>query len=243
MLEIFTDSDWASHKATRKSVSACCLFFHGCLLHSSSRSQRVIALSSAEAELYSAVSACCDALLLKVCLCFALSLETLVLKLYIDNSAAKQILKRQGVGKVRHLSTRALWVQGYVKEGIVQVNSIPTKWNVSDIGTKRLHCDRMKLLMHLCGSFDQESNDLIGQDVYDNTLECEVVSHEIKQIRKCGFNSVSAKRILHIALVMSALGQPVGAGDTCSALDDAAACTGLEISGDGSSLFWPGICA
>lgn len=76
--------------------------------------------------------------------------------------------------------------------------------------------------MNLCGSFDQAEDVCVGQDVCDNTLEREVISHEIKQIRQCGFNSSGAKRILNIVLAMSALGQSFGAADTCSALESPA---------------------
>ena len=63
-LEIYSDSDWAKHKQTRRSVSSGYLFLFGCLLYSTSRSQRVLAMSSAEAEIYSATSATSDAVLM-----------------------------------------------------------------------------------------------------------------------------------------------------------------------------------
>ena len=62
--EIYSDSDWAKHKQTRRSVSSGYLFLFGCLLYSTSRSQRVLAMSSAEAEIYSATSATSDAVLM-----------------------------------------------------------------------------------------------------------------------------------------------------------------------------------
>ena len=73
VLELFWDSDWASHKRTRRSVSAGMIFFQSCLLSATSRSQRVVALSSAEAELHAAVSATCDGILLRLCLVFCLN--------------------------------------------------------------------------------------------------------------------------------------------------------------------------
>ena len=30
---------------------------------------------------------------------------------WVDNSAARQLIERQGVGKVRHLSGKILWMQ------------------------------------------------------------------------------------------------------------------------------------
>ena len=54
-LEVFSDSDWAKHRSIRKSVSSgfiyIYIFLFGNLLYSSSRSQKAIALSSAEAEI------------------------------------------------------------------------------------------------------------------------------------------------------------------------------------------------
>ena len=64
-LESFSDANWASHKGSRKSVSSGMLFVGGCLLYSSSRTQRVIALSSGEAELLAATSTLCDALFVR----------------------------------------------------------------------------------------------------------------------------------------------------------------------------------
>ena len=49
-LEIFSDSDWAKHRQSRKSVSGY-LFLFGCLLYATSRSQRALALSSEETEI------------------------------------------------------------------------------------------------------------------------------------------------------------------------------------------------
>ena len=107
VLELFSDSDWAAHKATRRSVSACMIFFQGCMLHASSRTQRVVALSSAGAELHSAVSCVCDGILLKHCIVFCLD-RPVRLKLILDNSAARQVLYRSGVGRIRQLSCRIL---------------------------------------------------------------------------------------------------------------------------------------
>ena len=71
-LEIYSDSDWAKHKQTRRSVSSGYLFLFGCLLYPTSRSQKALALSSAEAEIYASASATSDAILMYRCLRFAI---------------------------------------------------------------------------------------------------------------------------------------------------------------------------
>jgi len=64
VLEVFTDSDWASDRQSRRSVSCCLIFYGRCLLYAASRTQKVISLSSAEAEVYACSSGCSDAILL-----------------------------------------------------------------------------------------------------------------------------------------------------------------------------------
>ena len=177
------------------------------MIHSSSRAQRTIALSSAEAELYSGVSAACDAILIKQCICFLLhcELDDLKLKLFMDNTAARQIMRRQGVGKVRHLSTRCLWIQTKVKAGEVLLSTIPTRWNVADLGTKRLHRDRMRMLMYLCGVYDMSCDERVGHDVFDEVQTRETFSKQIRNIRELGFSHTVSKQILRVVLAMSAL--------------------------------------
>ena len=116
-LMAYSDSDWAGHHGSRKSASSGCSMMDGILLYSSSRTQGLIALSSAEAEVYAAVSACCDAIYMVRCSEFVFE-QNVSLQLLIGNSdsAARQILMRSGVGRVRHLSVKILWLQQQVEK-------------------------------------------------------------------------------------------------------------------------------
>ena len=165
LLKTFTDSDWASNKGTRKSVSACCLMMNNCLLSSGSRNQGLIALSSAEAETYAATSGACDALFLSRCLEYLLEV-TIGIKLLIDNSACRYILSRAGCGRVRHLSTRILWMQQRVERKELMVGPVASTENVSDIGTKRLAVSTMKYLMYKLGVYDSETSTLVGHEEF-----------------------------------------------------------------------------
>ena len=164
LLKAFTDSDWASNKGTRKSVSACCLMMNNCLLSSGSRNQGLIALSSAEAETYAATSGACDALFLSRCLGFLLE-HSVAIKLLIDNSACRYILSRAGCGRVRHLSTRIFWMQQRVERKELMVGPVASSENVADIGTKRLAVPTMKYLMYKLGVFSETSS-LVGHDEF-----------------------------------------------------------------------------
>ena len=120
VLEVFTDSDWANDKNTRRSVSSCVMFYGSCLLFSASRTQKIVSLSSAEAEVYACSSGSSDAVLLSRLLSWLTGRRTLVY-VYTDSSGARGILQRQGVGRLRHLSCRILWLQGLIASGVIRL--------------------------------------------------------------------------------------------------------------------------
>ena len=148
----YSDSDWAGHHGSRKSASSGCLMIDGILLYSSSRTQGLIALSSAEAEVYAAVSTCCDAIYMKRCLEFVFK-QNVSIQLLIDNSAARQMMSA-GVGRVRHLSVKILWLQQQVEKKMISVAAVASSANVADLGTKRLPCHTMRRLMYEVGVYD-----------------------------------------------------------------------------------------
>ena len=150
IVEVFTDADWASCKDDRRSTSACDIFYGGCLLHSSSRTQRIVSLSSAESEMYAAASGACDSVLSVGSLKWMFD----AFFQYLDSAAARGIINRRGVGKVRHLSCKSLWLQERMADGSLVVGPVSGTTNPADIGTKRLNVNRMRALMFLLGMFD-----------------------------------------------------------------------------------------
>ena len=129
-ITVFTDSDWAGDKATRKSTSGgvVCRGQHTiswwCKLQSN------IALSSCEAELNAALKGAVEGLNLQR---LAESLgDELPLELRTDASAARGVILRQGVGKVRHLQVKQLWLQENVAAGELTIVKIPRAENCAD---------------------------------------------------------------------------------------------------------------
>ena len=214
LLKTYTDSDWASNEGTCKSVSACCLMMNSCLLNSGSRKQGLIALSSAEAETYAATSGACDALFLSRCLGYLLEAE-ISIKLLIDNSACRYILSRAGCGRVRHLSTRVLWMQQRVERKELCVGAVPSAENVSDIGAKRLSVPTMKYLTHNLGVYDSETSTLVGQDEYD----MRVTKHNLKLITTSSNFKASANLIRLIVASSLAPTDALSCGTLISAMD------------------------
>ena len=60
------------------------------------------------------------------------------LELGTDSSAAKSFVSRRGLGKMRHLEIRDLWLQKEVNEGKVEVSKIRGDCNPADLMTKIL---------------------------------------------------------------------------------------------------------
>ena len=83
-----------------------------------SATQGAIALSSGEAELYAIVAAVTRAKAL-VLLAEELGFKDVggVVKVGADSNAAKNFCNRGGLGKMRHIEIRDLWLQKEVLEG------------------------------------------------------------------------------------------------------------------------------
>ena len=104
-----------------------------------SATQGAFALSSAEAELYAMVEGVTRSKAL-VNLAWELGWRGLsnVVHLGTDSSAAKSFVSRRGLGRMRHLEIRDLWLQKEVAEGKVVVFKTPGLDNPADLMTKVL---------------------------------------------------------------------------------------------------------
>ena len=203
VLESFSDSNWASRKGTRRSVSASVLSVAGNLLFSSSRTQRVVALSSGEAELLSAASSLCDGIMIRELLDF-LGYGRVKIFHHLDASAAKAILERSGVGKVRHLSCRVLWCQQLVKQNEVALLKISTTFNPSDLMTKSLSRARTFMLMCLLRVWDDMNNYFVGTHELREEREKQTFKQSMHVLRNIRVPIMISKSALR-AMVMSSM--------------------------------------
>ena len=136
------------------------------LLCSSSLTQRVVALSSGEAEHLASASCLCDALFARQLVAF-LENDTLPqVHHHLDAVAAKGMMERAGVGRVRHLGVRVLWIQGLVDDETILLHKIPTATNPSDLRTKSLSRARVRLLLYLLGAYDAILDNPVGEPEY-----------------------------------------------------------------------------
>ena len=147
-ITMFTDSDWAGCMETRKSSSAGVVMSGAHALKAYTRKQKIIARSSAEAELYAAALGASE---LKgiISMMRDLGYEKKPV-LTIDAKATEHILHRQGIGKLKHIDVAYLWIQDEIRSGRLQVRRVRSEDNIADLGTKPLskaviakHCTTM----------------------------------------------------------------------------------------------------
>ena len=150
-LNVYTDSDWAGCVRSRRSTSGGLVMLGKHPLKAWSSTQSVVAMSSAEAELYSA----CDGA------CRGLGLQTMLgelganaeLSLFLDSSAAKAFASTRGIGRMRHLSVKTLWLQSAVHRGRLKLFKVWGEINPADVLTKyqdRAGIQRLLALAGIC---------------------------------------------------------------------------------------------
>jgi hypothetical protein len=146
VIDVFSDSDWAGCLKTRRSTSGGAMMVAGGLVKTWSSTQATVAQSSGEAEYYALVRAASE----------ALGLQSIMkdlgwqasIRLWVDSSAAKSIASRVGLGRVRHLEVKFLWLQQTVKDKRIGILKIRGDSNPADVLTKpKSHKDIHELLL------------------------------------------------------------------------------------------------
>ena len=117
-LRVFSDSDWAGCVKTRRSTTGGVIMAGQHWLGHWSRTQATVALSSGEAELNAAVTACSEGRGLKNMV--EEMHGEIELEVIGDSSASMGIMNRMGAGRVKHLEVKQLWVQDSVARKVVK---------------------------------------------------------------------------------------------------------------------------
>ena len=135
LIQTYVDSDWAGCRRTRKSTSGGVIYFGGAAVRGWSSNQAVIALSSGEED-YAALKGA------SASLGFQSMLRDLGIRapltLFTDSGAARGIIHRVGLGKLRHLETGYLWLQAAVKAKRLQVRKVLGTENPAYLFTEHL---------------------------------------------------------------------------------------------------------
>ena len=125
VLELFTDADWSGDRTTRRSTSSNVIMHNNHTVCTASRTQKSVSLSSCESEFNAYVSGVTDLVYVSAAISFLTGIEP-DRHTFLDSSSARQLVSRQGVGRVRHLQGKLLWVQEFLKHGYMQIHPVDT---------------------------------------------------------------------------------------------------------------------
>ena len=81
---------------------------------------------------------------------------------YTDSSSAKALAQRRGVGRLKHVDLRHLWVQACVRQKLIRLKKVGTQNNVADLNTKNLSLARRRFLFGLCGLSEDQKKIIIS---------------------------------------------------------------------------------
>jgi hypothetical protein len=139
-LEVFSDSDWAGDPNDRKSVGCYIIFLNGVPIAWRARSQKVVSLSSSEAEFYACSKAVREVPFISQLLLFMGIPLKLPVRVWVDNQGAIFMTENKtSASRTRHMDTRWWYVMDMqTEQGLIKVGFIRTKENVSDLGTKNV---------------------------------------------------------------------------------------------------------
>ena len=137
-IEAFVDSDFATNKETRKSVSGNLVTIGGTLVSWRSKSQVTVALSSTEAEYVALSTVATEVQYVRM------MLEEIIgtvprSTIHEDNTKAVFMVENSQIGeRTKHIDTRHHYVKQQVENGTVEVIYINTLENPADIMTKNV---------------------------------------------------------------------------------------------------------
>ena len=144
-----------------------------------SSTQGAVALSSAEAEFYAMIEAVIRAKGVVSTMSEIGLLVSDAIQLYTDSSAAKSFVSRQGLGKMKHLEIRDLWLQREVGMNRVVVHKVEGPRNPADLMTKYLKRWEIEVRLNLMGmsvnwdpEVKEEDKEDLAKEIYAVGLSC-----------------------------------------------------------------------
>ena len=138
-IEGYTDADWGGDLADRKSTSGYAVLINGNVVSWASKKQRVVALSTAEAE-WIAVTECVKEMKWMMQLMGELgyTVET-PMTVYEDNQSTIKICENDVLHeRVKHVDLDYHWIRDNVKEKLIELKWVPSQEELADMFTKSL---------------------------------------------------------------------------------------------------------
>ncbi|KAI3703311.1 hypothetical protein L1987_73276 [Smallanthus sonchifolius] len=139
-VEVYTDADWAGDKGNRRSTSGYFSLVGGNLVTWRSKKQKVVALSSAEAEFRGIARGLGEVLWLRKLLTDIGFSSKEASKVMCDNTAAIQISENPVQhDRTKHVEVDRHFIKEKLEAGIVELPFVPSKEQLADILTKAVN--------------------------------------------------------------------------------------------------------
>ena len=139
----YSDSNYASDKITRKSVTGYLIFLCGNLIAWRSRMQKCVTLSSTEAE-YVALSQCAQDLIFVKQFLESLDVEVdLPMTIRVDNTGSIDLARSwTSSGNSKHIDIRHHFIRDLVEDNIIDLIFVGSDDNLADSFTKNIDQSR-----------------------------------------------------------------------------------------------------
>ena len=136
-LKVHSDTDFAGCTLSRRSTSGGVIQLGRHVIKHYSSTQKVVTLSSAEAELAGIVRGGAEVLGVRS-LATDLGIATDCPSVMADASAAIGICRRAGIGRVRHLAVAQLWMQEQLRLKTLRLYKVKGTDNIADVLAKHV---------------------------------------------------------------------------------------------------------
>lgn len=157
MLAGYTDSDMAGNKDNMKSTSGYLMTFAGGVVSWQSRLQKCVALSTTKAEYMATTEAGKELLWLKRFL-QELGFKQQRYVVLCDNQSAIHLAKNSMFHKrTKHIDVRYHWIRDAIEDGLFELNKVHTDDNASDMLTKVLAREKLKMCCKIAGMANSSS--------------------------------------------------------------------------------------
>ncbi|XP_074336378.1 secreted RxLR effector protein 161-like [Apium graveolens] len=151
----YTDSDLAGDVVDRRSTGGMCFYLNVNLISWASQKQRVIALSSCEAEYIAATLAACQSIWLRGLLKEVSGQAVGSVTLCVDNKSAIELMKNPVLhGRSKHIDVRFHFIRECIDRGELVVQYISTQEQKAGILTKALGRVKFEAMRDLIGVVD-----------------------------------------------------------------------------------------
>ena len=132
----------------------------------------------------SASAGVCDAYYLQHIVEFVTDGKCNILTLHTDNSAVRMLSLKLGVGRLRHIRGRMLWLQQKMSNHELNIKQVPTAYNIADLNTKGLGRDPCLSLLYMIG-FVSSKGEQFSEAEFLRLLAKERIKSRVKVIGPC----------------------------------------------------------